>query len=409
MITAKPLKGQTMTVTASEKPFKLSSGGIYYALLTRLKIQGQDDLSIRRRIIILTTLSWLPLLALTALEGSLVNHHLDMSFFQDIKTHVRTLLVLPLFIIAETIIDPLVASNLQSISASGLIRDEHQDVYQNAIEQFGQRKDSTLADIVLLLIPVIVVTGFVLSLDDPGTSFLFKDWVVTQSESGIHLTWAGWWFVLVSTPVLLILLFRWLWRFYLWGEFLFRVSRIPLRLQATHPDLAGGLGILKNGESSFLIIFFAFGAMLSTSLAEEIMYSDLTLVGALPMIVSYIVIATVIMTIPLMFFMMLLIHAKRYGRVVYGSLGYRLSQAFDRKWGDPADESRGDELLKTADASAVCDYSDIYDAVREMRYLPTTTRNLIMQAAVLALPFTPLVFTEYPLSEVFKLLLNALI
>ena len=186
------------------------------------------------------------------------------------------------------------------------------------------------------------------------------------------------------------------------------ISRLPLRLQPTHPDLSGGLGILKNGESSFLIIFVAIGAMLSTSLAEEILFGELTLTTVLPVIVIYIPLAITVITIPMLFFLRPLIRAKRYGRIVYGSLGYLLSKAFDLKWGNLGDDTRGEDLLKTADASSVCDYSEVYNAVRNMRYLPITLRDITFQGVMLSLPFIPLVFTEVRVSEVLTLLLNTL-
>ena len=393
---------------SNKESFRLSSGGLFYDLLVCLHIQARGSYATRRRIIILATLCWLPLLVLTAIEGNLYSHQLDFPFILDFKSHIRYLLILPLLIVADSVIDPLISSNLQSIGASGLIRDEHSNVYQKAIDRFTQKKNAYLPDLIILLLLVLVVSSFVMNLDETATSNLSTDWVITQTASGAALTWAGWWFALISTPILLILLLRWMWRFLLWVEFLFKVSRMPLRLQSTHPDLSGGLGILRNGENSFLVVFFAFGAMLSTSLAEEILLGGLTLAAALPMASVYILTAIIIMTIPMLFFVLPLIRAKRYGRIVYGSLGYRLSQAFDKKWGDTGDTNRGDELLKTADASAVCDYSDVYGAVRDMRYLPITLRNLGTQAFILSMPFAPLVFTELPFSKVLSLLLNTL-
>jgi hypothetical protein len=246
-------------------------------------------------------------------------------------------------------------------------------------------------------------------LTDPDAETAFTHWSIARENNEPQITYAGWWLALISSPILQILLFRWLWRFYLWTEFLFRVSRIKLRLQPTHPDMAGGLGILKNGESSFTLIFVAFGALLSVSLAEEIMYDDMTLLQTQPILAVYIAISILVMTLPLVFFTGQLIKAKRWGRVVYGGLGYRLSQAFDQKWGNPQDKTGGEELLKTADASAVCDYSDVYEVVREMRYLPIRVKDLVAQAFILAVPFMPLVFTEIPISEVVKRVVDAVI
>ena len=398
-----------MTDTTSYESFRLSTGGLFYAVLARLHIRQPDSYSTRRRILVLTTLCWLPLLLLTAYEGNLLNQKLDIPFIYDLKPYIRYLIIIPLLIVADGLIDPLIASNLQSIGSSGIISEAHKKIYQKAVEQFRLKKDSYLADIVILVIITILVVSYIANLEDFDASNTFTDWSIVQKNSDPQLTYAGWWFVLVSSPILQIILFRWFWRFYLWAEFLFRVSRIHLNLQPTHPDMSGGLGILKNGESSFILIFFAFSAMLSVSIAEEMMYADITLIQVQAIIAIYIGVAILIMNLPLVFFTGHLWRAKRRGRVVYGGLGYRLSQAFDKKWGDPEDKTSGEELLKTADASAVCDYSDIYEVVREMRFLPTTIKDFAMQAAFLALPFIPLIFIKIPFVDVLKHILSTVI
>ncbi len=56
---------------------------------------------------------------------------------------------------------------------------------------------------------------------------------------------AGWWHLLVSLPLLLILFFGWIWRLALWARFLFLMSRLNLRLIPAHPDNVGGLKICQ--------------------------------------------------------------------------------------------------------------------------------------------------------------------
>ena len=58
------------------------------------------------------------------------------------------------------------------------------------------------------------------------------------------LTAAGWWYALVSLPMFRFLLWRWLWRVFIWAALLWQTSKIQLRLLPTHPDQAGGLGTL---------------------------------------------------------------------------------------------------------------------------------------------------------------------
>jgi hypothetical protein len=390
------------------KSFRISTGGLVYRFLILLRIQDPERYFIKRRIAFLLTLGWLPLLLLTTLEGNLINKSLELSFIYDLKPYVRFLVVLPLLIVADKIIDPLIASNLENIGSSGILG-ENRERYTKAVDQLKRRTDSFLADIVILVIIFLAVISILANLEDMDVSKDFTNWLTVQGDAEPRLTYAGWWFLLISSPVLAIVLFRWFWRFYLWAAFLFRVSRISLKLQPTHPDRAGGLGILQNGESAFVLVFFAFSALFSVSLAEEILYSDFTLVEARPVILVYIITLMIIMTLPLTFFSQQLVRAKRWGRVAYGALGYKLSRAFDEKWGDPSDPSTGNGLIKTADASAVCDYADIYEVVREMRYVLVSLRGYIAQAVVLAVPFLPLVFTEISVKEVFNQLLGMLV
>jgi hypothetical protein len=54
------------------------------------------------------------------------------------------------------------------------------------------------------------------------------------------------WFVYVSLPVYQFMLFRWLFRIFVWSRFLWQVSRLDLHLVPTHPDRADGLGFVIN-------------------------------------------------------------------------------------------------------------------------------------------------------------------
>lgn len=402
-------KEEIMNDNRFAESFRLSTGGLFDTVLTRLHIRNPEQYSFKRRIIVLTLLCWLPLILLSAYDKNLFVHTSDLPFLYDLKPYVRFLVIVPLLIMADAFIDPLIASNLQSIGLSGLIDDKHQENYTKAVEQLKRRKDSYLADFIILLIIAAALIAFVVNMDDFDAGNAMSRWSFSIADNEPRLTAAGWWYLVVSSPILQMLLYRWLWRFYLWVEFLFRLSRMQLRLQPTHPDLAGGLGILRNGENSFTLIFLAFSALLSVSLAESMMYEDMTLLQAQTISAVYIVTAILFMTLPYAFFSGHLYMAKRWGRVVYGGLGYRLSDAFDQKWGDPEDKTSGEGLLKTADASAVCDYSDVYEVVREMRYMPIRIKDFLSQAFILAVPFLPLVFIKIPVAEVLRRVLDAVV
>lgn len=398
-----------MQIKDEYNSFRLSAGGLIYRFFTSIRLQDPDKTTTLRRHSVLVTLSWLPLILLTAIEGNLVNSELDLPFIYDLKPYVRYLIVLPILIEADGIIDHLISDILRNISTSGILGDDGKNAYNKAVDQLAKRKDSNIADIVILIISMVIVLSLFANLENLDVSSEFTNWMTVYGDTKATLTYAGWWFILVSSPILQIALYRWFWRFYLWSEFLYRVSKIKLNLQPTHPDMAAGLGILRNSESAFTLIAFAFGSMLSVAVAEDILYTDMTLIQSLPIVAVYIGIAIIIMTLPLLFFSKQIAIVRRSGRVVYGNLGYRLSRAFDEKWGNPSDQTNGDELLKTADASAVCDYADVYSNVRSVRIIPISLRGYLEQILVLIIPFLPLVLTEYSITDVLKRIIDTLV
>jgi hypothetical protein len=83
-------------------------------------------------------------------------------------------------------------------------------------------------------------------------------WYITVGPSGTErLTVAGWWYAFVSLSLFRFVLARWYFRLIVWYIFLWRVSRLPLRLNPLHPDRAGGLGFLGNSVRAFQPVLVA--------------------------------------------------------------------------------------------------------------------------------------------------------
>jgi hypothetical protein len=115
-------------------------------------------------------------------------------------------------------------------------------------------RDSNLAEACLL------IASFALAFSS-GLDF-HREWSVAGAEGTPSL--AGWWYLAVSRPLFLFLALRWVWRGSLWTGFLFRVSRLPLALMPTHPDLAGGLGFLPICQASFASVVLALSVVVSS-------------------------------------------------------------------------------------------------------------------------------------------------
>jgi hypothetical protein len=81
--------------------------------------------------------------------------------------------------------------------------------------------------------------------------------------------------------------------------------------------------------------------------------------------------------------------------------------AFDRKWvrgENPSEEP----LLGTADMQSLADLNNSVNIVREMRWIPAGKRLLIIFAAAVIVPLTPLLLLKYPISDLSMKLFQSL-
>jgi len=113
--------------------------------------------------------------------------------------------------------------------------------------------------------------------------------------------------------------------------------------------------------------------------------------------------------VPLLLFTKQLINAKRHARRQYGALGYRLSNAFDKKWNmEEASMEQGKDILTAVDPSALADYNAVYETISGMHVFPMKVRTIAILAVILYVPFAPLILIEVPFNEVLTRLLNTL-
>jgi hypothetical protein len=228
-------------------------------------------------------------------------------------------------------------------------------------------------------------------------------WRITGESKRVRI--AGWWYLLVSAPILQFLIYRWFWRFLIWIGFLYRVSRIRLAFQPTHSDLAGGLGILGSAQHAFGIVFVAVGAMMSSALAHDILLEGRKLIDVQPEVIIFVVLSVALIVAPLFLFSGQLFRAKGRALRSYGILQYGLSQDFSRNW--IVDQGR--DLVNSVQPSAMADYNVVYETVKGMRIVPIRPKGTIILALVLVAPFLPLVLTQISMREALQRLVQTLV
>jgi hypothetical protein len=235
-----------------------------------------------------------------------------------------------------------------------------------------------------------------------------NSWYATVAEGELHATSAGRWLVYVSMPVLQFLVLRWYFRFFVWGRFLWQVSRTRLNLEPTHPDGTAGLLFLARSGRAYRVVLLALGTMLSGTIASRIFHDGATLLEFKVEIVVAVAVFVFMVLGPLIAFYPQLRATRREGMMAYGTLGQAYAREFNRKW--LRGRLPGDEpLLGSADFQSLADLHNGFQVVRGIRLVPFTMKNVTSLAAILLLPVAPLVLTMVSVEQLIDRLLKTLL
>jgi len=341
--------------------FSLVLGGPLFQLLRRSHLSGNALELVRRRLIIIPLLAWLPLLVLSVLEGQALGGNVAVPFLLDAEAHGRFLVALPLLIVAELVVHQRMRFVVRQFLERNLIPESAMPRFEAAITSALRLRNSVLAEV--LLIAFVYGVG-VLLFWRQYVALQTATWYAAPTGAGLQLSLTGVWYGYVSLPLYQFLMMRWYFRMFIWARFLWQVSRLDLRLVPTHPDRVGGLGFLANTVYAFLPLAVAHGAMLAGPLANRILYLGAALPAFKIEIAVVVVFLLCVVLDPLLVFAPQLAQTKRTGIREYGALAQRYVRAFDVKWlrgGAPADES----LVGSCDIQSLADLSTIVSDSKE--------------------------------------------
>jgi hypothetical protein len=403
--------GAARTPSTAETPpqdpydFSLVLGGPLFQLVRRARLSGDALELLRRRIVVIALVAWLPLLILSALGGRAWGDAIGVPFLQDVEVHVRFLVALPLLILAELVVHQRMRPVMRQFLERGLIADASRARFDAALPSALRLRNSVVAEV--LLIALVYAVGVLYIWPLYGVLDV-ATWYTMPTDGGRRLSPAGWWFLYVSLPMIQFILVRWYFRLFIWIRFLWQVARCELRLLPTHPDRAGGLGFLSGIVNAFAPFLAAHGALLAGLIAQQIFFHGaklpdfkLEMIGAVAMLL-------LLVLGPLLLFVPHLAATRRVGMREYGVLAQRYVREFDAKWlrgGAAPDEP----LVGSADIQSLADLGNSFEIVEGMRTVPFTRNAVLRLAVITLLPVAPLVLTMVPLEVILDRLLKAVI
>jgi hypothetical protein len=382
--------------------FSLVLGGPLFQLFRKAHLTGDALELVRRRVLVISLFTWLPLLILSALEGQVLGGSAPVPFLRDLEVHIKFLVIIPLLIISELVVHQRMRFVVKQFLERNLIAENALPRFDAAIASAFRLRNSVLAEV--LLIAFVYVVG-VLIIWRHYTTLATATWYAAPSGEGLKLSFGGMWYGYVSLPLFQFLMIRWYFRIFIWARFLRQVSRLGLSLVPTHPDRVGGLGFLSNTAYAFTPLAVAHGGLIAGYIANRIFYLGASLPQFKIEIAALVIFVLCVVFGPFLVFTPRLAEAKRTGNREYGTLAERYVREFDAKWlrgGAPAEES----LVGSGDIQSLADMANSFEVVRTMRITPVTKDALLRLVAGALAPVVPLALTMMPLEELLKKLMG---
>jgi len=386
---------------AAEAHFALFDNGPFTPLQVPLRLTGTEQHHVRRRIIAVVLLTWIPLVVLAALQGTAIGPDRRHSMLLDPAMYARYLVAMPLLIYATTGVRRKLRAIFFHFLDSGLVREQDRQAFLDNTTAILKWRDSKIAAVVIVAMAIVksVTVG------NFSVAEMSDSWRVMGAVGHQSLSYAGWWQFAVCDTLYSILVLQLIYRLALLWRFFGKTAQLDLHLDAAHPDGAGGLAFLGIIFSSFRVPLFAIAASAAGALANLMLYMGVSFKDFRWAIGALVVGLVAIVSGPLVFFNPQLRRAKERAVLGCGALSGRQLQAFENKWLDrtPRDAR---EMLEAPDFSAVADLNTTVANARSMNTLPFRLKQLLPVAFAALLPFVPVAAIETPLTEIFKAMLK---
>lgn len=333
--------------------------------------------------LLVVLIGWLPLALLALLAGD---------SFLDIGTHVRFLISVPLFIVTYPILIRKLNWALIHIQKAKLVDVEDLDELDDLIETQDRLTNSLKIKITILVLAYLTVLSVFVFFEETRL-----DWRELNRP-------AGWWYHLISQPLLYYVFISFILRVCQWWQLLFKLSRLNLKIQPANGDRTGGLGFLSTVLNAFIFPAFAFSSTIAAGAATLIIQEKLTLVGLQTTFISYCTFIVISLVAPLFFFFPVLLKAREKYIHKYGILVEAQLNDFDKKWLSRSETKN--EKLEVGDFSAVTDYGSEVGRVHDMKLYPLKLVDMLLLAVFVSLPFLPVYSLKMPWKEIFKRLFD---
>ncbi len=350
-----------------------------------------------RRAILLALVSWLPVAVWAWMRGRALPGQLAEPLLAHYGVHVRCLIAIPLFIIAEGTVHAATRRLVGQLVERGILLDTPE--LKAAVDRIIRLR--------ALAAPWVVLIAITLALSIAPGQHQPHDLIwATDAPDGVTFGFGGWWYRYVARTLYIALGLAWLWRLFLLAVLLHKISKLDLSLVPTHPDRFAGLEPLSRLPGAFAPVILGLSSVLASGWAHGVVYHDTQLPALRVPAALFVVLATLLFISPVLVFTPMLMKTRRAALNQYGALVARHGRGVRERWieGRPVE----DDVLSAPEVGPVADTISMYDAITRIQPLLVSKGALIAVIAASILPMLVVISLRIPLPELIKTLLKAL-
>lgn len=388
---------------ADDLHFSLVRGDPWFRMQRAIGLIPATGLGIVRRCLVFALVTWLPLAVWALLWQRALPGEIEEPLLRHFGVHVRCLVTIPLFIIAELAGDLIPQRVIAYFISSGLVADEVKSRFAHIVRAAERLRDAWPVWAGMAVCTLLFVTAE----HDPAHLHELL-WASAGNAGSIWFEVGGWWFLFVVRPVFIFLLLAWVWRLVVYTLLLRQIAGLPLQLVPTHPDRAGGLGFLEEMPVIFSPVVFAMSAVIASRWGHEVLYHEVDVHSFTIPLALFVVAMLVLYLGPLALFFRRLLPLKRQGLLEYGALVGQHGRLVRSRWiiREPVVDS---PLLQAGELGPVIDTVAMYEVVAGIRPTPIGKRALLAIAVPALLPMIPVFAIQIPVKEMLLKLLTTLI
>ena len=291
--------------------------------LERMQLARGARLRAGRLAIILASAAWFPLLVLAAFEGVAWGDRVDVPLLSDFLPYGQLLISIPVLIVGELSLARILYRAVAELRRSEVLSGDDRQALDADLATIANLWRGRRLNLVLLMLTCLATVFSLLE----AREWLTGGWQVSANG----MTLAGWWYLLISLPMMRFLALRWLWRLMLWAFALWKLSRRDLQPRPAHPDRAGGLAFLGGTQSVFGILVFSFGVQLSCLIADAVSFRGADLMDFRGELVAFVVLVVLVLLLPLMVFAPTMIRAREEHLLFLSESAHRGAGDLERK------------------------------------------------------------------------------